>query len=275
MSNAGPTPSSPDYVLGTDDHELDRLALQQRVWAGQTEGWLDRLQLARGSAVLDAGCGPGWVTERLVDRVGDSGRVVALDESPRWIEHLGGLVAERGWTNVEPRRGQLEELDEASRYDGVFVRWVLSFPPDPGDLIARFARALKPGGRLVAIDYNHEGVSLFPESRGFRAVVEATRALYRSRGGDVFVAGRFPSLFREAGLELEHLEPHAIAGGPGTLPFAWADSFWPYHCHNMEAAGHLSTEDKQLFLEEWAVRREDPDTVFYSPLVVCAVGRRV
>ncbi|MEO0649844.1 MAG: methyltransferase domain-containing protein [Planctomycetota bacterium] len=262
------------YILGTDDHELDRLGLQQRVWAEETEGWLDALELQPGARVLDAGCGPGWVTERILPRVGGEGRVLAMDESRRWIEHLEGRIAAEGWRTVEPRRARLEDFSEVEAFDAVFVRWVLSFPPDPAALLERLARSLVLGGRLIAIDYNHEGVSLFPRSRGFDAVVEATRALYVSRGGDAFVAGRFPKLFREAGLELERLKPHAIAGGPGSPAFAWADSFWPYHCHQMEAAGVLSASDKQLFLEEWAVRREDPDTIFFSPLVVSALGRR-
>jgi SAM-dependent methyltransferase len=269
------SPADPEpYVLGTDDYELARLALQQRVWAAPTERWLDLLRLAPGARVLDAGCGPGYVSARLRPRVLPGGRVVALDESPRWIEFLTEHCRREGWPEIEPRLGRLEHLDERGTFDGVFVRWVLSFPADPGGLLIRLARALRPGGKLVAVDYNHEGVSLYPPSAGFRAVIEATRALYRSRGGDAFVAGRFPALFRGAGLELESIEPTAICGGPDSPAFQWADSFWPYHCHLMETAGVLTRADKELFLAEWAERRADPDALFYSPLVVAAVGLR-
>ena len=271
---AGRASQPRDYVLGTGAHELGRLALQQRVWSGPTEGWVERLELRPGDRVLDAGCGPGWVTERLLARVRPGGTVVALDESERWIAHLEARVAEGGWDGVEPRRGRLEALEDEDCFDGVFVRWVLSFPPDPGELLRRLTRALVPGGRLVAVDYNHEGVSLFPRSAGFEAVVAATRAWYASRGGDAFVAGRFPALFRAAGLTLEALEPHAIAGGPGSPAFEWAETFWTYHCHQMEAADVLSAANKQRFLAEWEERRADPDTVFFSPLVVFARGRR-
>ncbi|MHC4264090.1 MAG: class I SAM-dependent methyltransferase, partial [Planctomycetota bacterium] len=80
--------ATPDYVLGTGDHELERLALQQRVWSDQTEAWIDALGVEPGATVIDAGCGPGWVTESLLERVGPTGRVIAIDESDRWCEHV-------------------------------------------------------------------------------------------------------------------------------------------------------------------------------------------
>lgn len=264
--------ATPDYVLGTGDHELERLALQQRVWADQTEAWIDALGIEPGATVIDAGCGPGWVTRSLLERVGPTGRVIAIDESERWCEHVRSRAEREGWSNVDVREARLEELDLGPEADAVFVRWVLSFPPDPGAILTRLTRALRPGGRLIAIDYNHEGVSLFPPSAGFEAVIAATRSLYASAGGDAFVAGRFPALFRAAGLELESIAPQAIAGGPGTPAFEWADTFFTHHCHQMEERGHLSSEDKQRFLEEWGERRRDPEAIFFSPLVVAAIG---
>ena len=95
------------YVLGTDDHELARLELQQRVWSDQTEAWLDLLELAPGMRVLDAGCGPGLATERLRERVGPTGSVVAVDGSPRWIDHVQARIEREAWTEVETRRADV------------------------------------------------------------------------------------------------------------------------------------------------------------------------
>ena len=79
---------------------------------------------------------------------------------------------------------------------------------------SRFARALRPGGVLAVQDYNHEGVSLFPASAGFLAVIEATRRLYASRGGDTWIAGRLPRLYADAGLELCDLRPNVPSNAP-------------------------------------------------------------
>lgn len=264
-----------DYVLGTSDHELVRLTLQQEVWSGVTDAFLDRLGLAPGSRCLDAGCGPGLVTELLRERAGPSGHVLALDESPRWIEHLEGRVRAEGWGEVEPRRGRLQDVAlEDGSLDLVWLRWVLSFLPDPGALVARLARALAPGGVLAVMDYNHEGVSLFPDSPGFRAAIRATRELYERAGGDVWVGARLPALFRAAGLETFTLEPALICGGPGSPAFRWADAFFPFHVDGMLQQGLLSPAERELFDAEWAAHRADPDALFFSPIVVCAAARQ-
>lgn len=262
------------YILGTDDHEFARLALQQEVWSAQTDEWLDLLALAPDERVLDAGCGPGLATERLRGRVGGGGRVVAVDASPRWIEHVEGRIAREGWSNVEARCVGLEELGDEGCFDAVFMRWVLSFPREPERVLAALARALRPGGRIVVVDYNHRGVSLFPPSAGFDAVIRATRALYETLGGNVFVAGRFPELFEAAGLGLEVQRPYVICGRPGEPAFEWADAFFPHHVGHMVDAGVLTEAERDCFTAEWSERRANPHTTFYSPIVVAARGVR-
>ncbi len=263
------------YVLGTGEHELARLSLQQEVWGQVTERFLDRAGPRRGARVLDAGCGPGLVLGALRERAGEEGEVLGLDESAQWGAHVRELVARRGWRNVRFLECRLQEHDLLkSRYDFVFARWVLSFLPDAGELVARLALALKPGGVLAVQDYNHEGVSLFPESEGFRAVVRATRSLYASRGGDAWIGARMPGLMRAAGLELASLDATALCGPPGSPAFRWADAFFPHHSEGMVEQGLLAQGEREAFLEEWQARLGDPDAMFFSPLVVSVAGRR-
>src|SRR5262249_32459698 len=89
-----------DYLLGTTDSELERLSFEHAVWAPRTRAPLDRIGVEPGARVLDLGCGPGTVTFELAERVGPRGAVVALDESPRWIEHVEGEIRRRGLSNV-------------------------------------------------------------------------------------------------------------------------------------------------------------------------------
>lgn len=264
-----------EYVLGTGEHELARLSLQQEVWGEVTARFLDRAGLRRGAQVLDAGCGPGLVLAALRERAGAGGEVLGLDESARWGAEVRALAEREGWRNVRFLEGRLQELDLGrERFDFVFARWVLSFLPDTAELLARLARALKPDGVLALQDYNHEGVSLFPPSGGFRAIVRATRALYASRGGDAWIAGRLPRELRQAGLELERMEATALCGRPGSPAFRWADAFFPHHSLAMVEQGLLSPDERQRFLEEWRQRLEDPDAVFFSPLVVSLAARK-
>ena len=262
-----------DYVLGTHERELKRLELQQTVWGSITASFLDRLGVAPGSRVLDLGCGPGLVTLVLRERVGPDGRVVAVDEAEHWLRHLDETAKARGFGNVETRRGRIEDLDFAEQFDVVFARWVFSFLPDPAAIIRRLAKHLTPGGVVAIQDYNHEGVSLFPESRGFRAAIRATRELYASSGGDTWIAGKLPRMLREAGLELCDYTPNVLCGGPGSPAFRWADAFFPEFVDAWVEQGLLSEEECALFKIEWQARREDPSSVFFSPIVVDIAAR--
>jgi len=265
-----------EYVLGTSDHELERLGFQHEVWGPMTERFLDRLRIAPGQRVLDAGCGPGFVVESLRTRVGSGGRVVALDESPKWMAHLAHTCGEHGWRNVHLMQSTLESVAlEPASFDVIFLRWVLSFLPDPGAIVAKLARALKPGGVLALEDYNHEGVSLFPDSAGFRAMIRATRALYATRGGDLWIAGRLPALARAAELDIVEFTPHMLCGGPQSPAFRWADAFFPFHSDGMLASGLITADEHTQFRAEWKARKSDHDALFFSPIVVdCAARKR-
>jgi SAM-dependent methyltransferase len=263
------------YVLGVSPQELERLRFQHEVWGPVTRAFLDRLGVRPGWRVLDAGCGPGFVAADLVERVGPRGEVVALDESAAWIAHVRETARARGHANLRAVESRLEEAPlEPGSFDLVFLRWVLSFPPKPAELVRQLSRALKPGGLFAIEDYNHEGISLFPESEGFRAVVRATRALYASRGGDTWVAARAPAIFAAAGLELREMTPVVKCGSPGSPVFQWAHLFFPPFSQTMVDAGVLTAAERARFLDEWEARRADPTSVFFSPIVVDAAAVR-
>ena len=264
-----------EYVLGTSDHELERLTLQHTVWRAITEQTLDLLQIGPGSRVVDLGCGPGLVVEMLRDRIGATGEVIGVDESSRWIEHVSERVSSAGWTNVRSVQARIEDLElESASVDAFFMRWVLGFLPDRAAVLRSLARFLRPGGRIVVMDYNHYGVSLFPECESFWSVISGTRELYATRGGNTWVMGEIRRLMTDAGLEPGDLFPHVIAGSPGSPAFEWADAFFPFHTQGMVAAGVLSEESRARFLSDWEERKSDADALFYSPIVAAISGRK-
>ena len=272
-----------EYPLGTSDLELDRLSFQHEVWGPTTRAFLGRLGVGPGMRVLDLGCGPGLVSFDLAAMVGPSGSVVALDESERWIGHVEGEARRRALANVSPVRARIQDFEreqvtcgllEPGSFDVVFARWVFSFLPEPGAVAARLARLLSPRGVLAIQDYNHEGISVFPESEGFRAVIRATRATYARAGGDAFVSGRIAAVFAAAGLEIVDLRANALCGGPDSPAFRWADRFFPHFSGVMEERGLLSGADRAQYLREWEERKRDPNALFFSPLIVDAAGRR-
>jgi SAM-dependent methyltransferase len=262
------------YPLGTTDQELVRLGFQHEVWAPVTRAFLARCGLRPGLRVLDLGAGPGFVTFDLAAAVGPAGRVVALDESPRWREVLERGCAANAARNVELVTARIEEARfERGSFDLIVSRWVFSFLQDPAAVARRAAEWLAPGGVLAIEDYNHEGISLFPESAGFRAVVRATRELYTRSGGSLFVMGRALELLAGAGLRPIDLRPNVLCGAPGSDVWRWADLFFPHFAAVMRAQGLLTADELALFQREWRERSADPQALFFSPILLDAAGR--
>jgi trans-aconitate 2-methyltransferase len=132
--------------------------LTTRDWDAQTYervsdpmfGWglevLERLPLEGDEAVLDAGCGSGRVTAKLLERL-PRGRVVAVDASPSMVEQArAALDPDR--TTVFAADLQELELDEP--VDAAISTAVFHWVPDHDRLFKRLHAALKPGGRLEA-----------------------------------------------------------------------------------------------------------------------------
>jgi SAM-dependent methyltransferase len=181
-------------------------------------------------------------------------------------------VKRKGQPSVHAIQGRIEDAPLDGTFDLVFSRWVFSFLRDPRGALRRIVQLLTPGGIVAIQDYNHEGVSLFPESEGFRDLVRATRALYKSTEGDPWVAARLPGWFRDSGLRLIDLTPSVLCGAPGTPVFEWADRFFPVHAEPMVRAEVLTERERTRFLAEWAERKRNPGALFFSPIIVSAAA---
>jgi len=97
---------------------------------------------AEPQRVLEVGCGPGDMAERIVRETGAD--LVALDISPRMVELARAL-------GVDARVGDVQELpfDDGS-FDCAVAAWMLYHVPDVERGLAELARVIRPGGRLVA-----------------------------------------------------------------------------------------------------------------------------
>ena len=100
-------------------------------------------EVAPSDDVLDVGCGTGAFLARL--RAATGGRVVGVDPSPRMIDEARKAAPAR----VELARMAAEELPYDSEFDLVVSNSALQWFGDPAGALARFRRALRPGGRTV------------------------------------------------------------------------------------------------------------------------------
>lgn len=132
---------------------------------------LERLPLAGGEAVVDAGCGAGRLTELLAGRV-PQGRVVALDDSEAMLVEARARMARFG-PRVTFVRADVAAHVERPPVDAVFSTATFHWVRDHDALFRAVHASLKPGGRLVA---QWGGGANLARLRGRTAVLRASSA---------------------------------------------------------------------------------------------------
>jgi putative heme-binding domain-containing protein len=121
------------------------------------EALLDALEIAPGITAADLGAGAGYFTWRLAQRVGPSGKVLAVDIQQRMLDRIAEDIRRRRLSNVELILG----VDRDPRLPDGAVDLVLIANAyheftEPKAMMAGVLRCLKPDGRLVVIEYAEE-----------------------------------------------------------------------------------------------------------------------
>ncbi len=269
-------PESPDqseYLLGANQQELERLHFQHSVWGSVTRNFLNRVGVQKGWCCLDVGAGPGLVTFDLRELVGESGEVTALEPSEFYLNWLGEQIENKGWSNVKRIQGTAEQtMLPVRHYDLIFVRWVIAFVADAERFLTQLFAALKVGGIIAIQDYYYEGLSLYPQGGPWDEMPDIIRAYYRSGGGDPYIAARIPEIFRRNGVDLIDFNPTCLSGGPTSDIIEWAGRFFDIHVPLMADKGVISREQAAALQNDWRGHRNNPQTLFFSPLVVDVAG---
>jgi ubiquinone/menaquinone biosynthesis C-methylase UbiE len=125
----------------------------------------DLLQLFEGAAVLEVGCGTGEDAIALAKRVGNTGRIVAIDHSramiAQAIESAKGLDLP-----IEFRLGEAEKLPfEDNEFYAARVDRTLQHIPEPQTAIAQMARVVCSGGHIVAMEPDWETFTVNSQNR--------------------------------------------------------------------------------------------------------------
>jgi ubiquinone/menaquinone biosynthesis C-methylase UbiE len=122
---------------------------------------LDALKLKPGEVVADVGAGSGYLTFRMAERVGPTGKVLAVDIQPEMLALIRQKMKQKGVTNVEPVMGTVSDPKlPASGVDTILMVDVYHEFSHPYEMTEAMVKALKPGGRLVFVEYRLEDESV-------------------------------------------------------------------------------------------------------------------
>ncbi|HEX9573515.1 MAG TPA: methyltransferase domain-containing protein [Myxococcales bacterium] len=121
------------------------------------------LGLRPGQIVCDIGAGPGYFTFPVARAVAQAGHVYAVDVEPRILEALRKRLRKTSLRNVTPVLALEDDpLLPAGGCDLILVVDTYHHFPDGPAYLRRLARSLRPGGRLVNIDFHKRELPVGP-----------------------------------------------------------------------------------------------------------------
>lgn len=146
----------------------------------KTSRLIPALKLAAGDKVADVGAGSGYFSWRLAKTVAPTGLVYANDIQPEMLDILTANVAARGVSNVVTVLSTATDPKLPTHaLDLVLMVDVYHEFDHPYEMMQAIVRSLKPGGRVVFVEYRGEEqwVPIKPLHKMTEAQVKAEMAL--------------------------------------------------------------------------------------------------
>ena len=262
--------SDRDYVLGTHDAEIERLALQHRVWRPTVLACWQRAGITEVSRVLDVGAGPGYATLDLAEIVGPDGVVIAVERSARFVSFAESTIRQRGIRHVRfHERDLMTDPIPAEGMDFAWCRWVASFVTSPKTLVEKIAASLRPGGIALFHEYvDYGSFRVIPPKQWHQQFVEKVVASWRASRGEPDIAADLVGHLREAGFRITEAIPHVFSIRPSDLMWRWPSSFVEIHLDRLMELGSADREWAEYARNEFRASESDPQSIIVTPMVL-------
>ena len=215
------------YVMGHDDRERRRLALQASLLNPFTEQLLRRAGISSGMNVLDIGCGVGDVSLLAARLVGRHGSVTSVDFDAEALAKLKARAAAEAVENIECVQANVDEWQPPRKFDAVVGRHILIHTKDPLTVLRACAAMLYPRGLAVCHEYDfsvvHRAWPPAPLRDRFMEVFD--RFFAQATRSDM--GSRLWTLLMDAGFERPDCRvEYPMSGGADSLFYEWfAESF--------------------------------------------------
>ncbi len=150
-----PPESTEAYIKALEDPGRDKWQQPERV--------VQALGLKGGETVADVGAGSGYFAVRLARAVGPAGKVYAVDIDPGMLDYIQRRAHQEHLENIvtvlaDPHDPKLP----SGSVDLIFICDTLHHIADRQEYFPMLARALKPSGRLVNIDFRKRPLPVGP-----------------------------------------------------------------------------------------------------------------
>ncbi|UCD35584.1 MAG: class I SAM-dependent methyltransferase [Nitrospiraceae bacterium] len=112
------------------------------------------MNLRPGDVIADIGAGTGYFTRRFAAAVGPDGKALGLDIEPSMVMYMYQDAEKLGFRNYEPRVVRTDDAELSPRsVDVVFLCNTYHHLENRISYFSKVAGALKPGGRVIVVDF--------------------------------------------------------------------------------------------------------------------------
>lgn len=205
-----------------------------------------------GMSVLDAGCGPGTITQGLAE-IAAPGKVVGCDLEPGMVERAAELVEGKGLDNLSFQVGNILDLPfDDNTFDVVMSCAVTEHLSDPVKAMSELGRVAKKGG-IVGITRTDWSASLFaPPCPAAERFIDLFERGFTTQGATMFGGKDLPRMLQEAGLTVEE------------MVITFSNAYMPEPGNPMVAGWAAWIENLPLFdrvIEEGLTTRDELDAM--------------
>jgi len=122
---------------------------------------LGQLGLKAGMVVCDMGCGNGFYSLTLAEKVGPTGKVLAVDIQPQMLQMLSRRAAEAKLENIDMILGTVADPKlPTEEVDLILMVDVYHEFSHPQAMLASIRKSLKPNGRIALVEFREEDPSV-------------------------------------------------------------------------------------------------------------------
>ena len=266
-----------EYLLGSSEREIERLAYQNEVWSEATVELWKAAGISYGQTVVDLGCGPGFCTFNLAHLVGSDGHIFAVDASEKFAALIEEKMKLNALRNVSFHKHDASELTdiEDNSADAVFARWLFCFLENPEKTLVEIKRILKPGGRLIVFDYfNYRAANIFPRKDALAELFRAYLEIVTRHRGSYNIGELLPEMLVRNEFEIESLTPVCRIARPHTRHWKWVELFNQVSVPALVEQGIWSEKQREDFETAWQETSENPAAFFFTPPMIGIVAKK-
>lgn len=197
---------------------VQRFEGKDRDIASKREEILRIVALQPGQAVADIGAGTGLFTLPFARAVGPTGVVYAVDISPAFLQHIAAQAGEQKLDGVvTPVLAGADSCHlPPGSVDVVFLCATYHHFGKPERNLASIHRALRPGGRLILIDFDQENAKSSWAREHARAPLGVYVSEFQKAGFERVAVANPPELTDNFYVEFRRVEPSSGSASGAT-----------------------------------------------------------